>query len=71
MKIEPIALAVELVPAEVEPVEPVEDRVHRSLRVALDIGIIQAQHDRAAVVARVEPIENEGAGAADVQITGR
>ena len=70
VQVEPIALAVELVPAEVEPVEPVEDGVDRGLGVPFDIGVVQAQHDGAAVVAGVEPIENEGAGAADVQVTG-
>jgi hypothetical protein len=40
------------------------------LGVALDIGVVQAQHHGSVVVAGLEPIEDEGASAADVQEAG-
>ena len=56
-----------LVPAEVEPAQALEDGIERGFGVALDVGIVDAQDHGAAVVAGVEPVEDEGARAADVQ----
>ena len=39
-------------------------------RRSLGVGVFDAQHERAAVPARVEPVEERSAGAADVQVTG-
>ncbi len=64
---EAFRLPVLFVPTQTEPVEAVEDGIERGLGVALDIGVVDAQNHRAAVVAGVEPIENEGARAPDVQ----
>ena len=68
MQIEPLGLAIQLVPPKIEPLQPVEDGIERSLRIAFDVGIVNAQHHGAAVVARVQPVEDEGACTADVQI---
>ncbi len=38
---------------------------------ALDVGILDAQHEDAAMPAREQPVEKRGAGAADVEIAGR
>src|SRR5579872_2633388 len=65
-----VRLAVLFVPAEVEPLQSVEDGVERSLSVAIDVRVVDAQHQDAVVVARVQPIEDEGPGAADVQKAG-
>ena len=43
MQIEAVGLAVEFIPAEVEPVEPFVDGIQRRLRVPLDVGIVDAQ----------------------------
>ena len=63
-------LLVFLVPAEVEPAQPLEDGVNGSVGVALDVGVIQSQDYGSAVATRVEPVEDEGAGAPHVQKTG-
>ena len=71
MQIEALALAVEFIPAELEPVEAVEDGIERLLGVAFDIGIVDAEDHRSGVVAGVQPIEDKGPGAADVEVSGR
>ena len=48
----------------------VEDRLHRRLGRALAVGVLDAQDELAAVLARVGPGEQRGARAADVQIAG-
>ncbi len=65
---EAVGLPVLLVPAEIEPAQAFEDGIEGRLGVALDVGVVDAQDHRAAVVAGVEPVEDEGARAADVQI---
>ena len=60
-----------LVPVEAEPAQPVEDAGDHVGRRALDVGVFDAQDERAAVAPRVEPVEERRAGAADVQVTGR
>ena len=59
-----------LVPVEPQPAQPVEDAVHHLGRRALDVGVLDAQDEGAAVPAREEPVEERGAGAADVQVAG-
>src|ERR1700685_59740 len=58
------------VPADAEPVEPVEDGVDGGLRRALAVGVLDAQQHLAATAASIEPIEQSGAGAADMEKTG-
>ena len=50
-----------------EPVEPVEDRVDRRLGRAGLVGVLDPQQIFAAVVAGEQPVEQRGAGAADVE----
>ena len=59
------------VPVEPEPLEAVENGVHRGLRRALAVGVLDAQQERAAEPLRVEPVEQRRARAADVQEAGR
>ena len=59
------------VPREAEPGKPVEDRRKRLGRGAPGVGILQPKQERAAMVARVEPVEEGGARAAQVQHAGR
>ena len=48
-----------------------EDHLHRLRRGALEIRVLDAQDELAAVMPGEEPIEESGARAADVQIAGR
>src|SRR6185437_4628307 len=57
------------VPVEAEPVEPVEDRARGLIRAARLVRVLDAQEELAAVLAGVEPVEERGAGAADVEVT--
>ncbi len=59
------------VPVEAEPSRPVDDRRHRLLCRAHPVGVLDAQPERAAVMARVEPVEQRGARPADMQKPGR
>ena len=59
------------VPIEPEPFEPVENRVHRCLRRALAVGVLDAQQERAAEALGVEPVEQSRARASDMQEAGR
>ena len=63
-------LLVLFVPVETQPAQPFEDGLHAGLGVALHIGVVQPQHHGSVVVAGIEPIEDKGAGAADVQKAG-
>src|ERR1019366_5943425 len=65
-----LGLAILLVPSEIQPAQTIEDGIERSLRIALDVGIVDAQDHRAAVMARVEPVEDERARAADMEKAG-
>ncbi len=64
-------LLVLFVPGETQPAQSLEDGLDAGLGVALDIGVVQAQHQGSVVAARKEPIEDKGARSAHVQITGR
>ena len=60
-----------LVPVETEPAQAVENAVDHFARRSLGVRVFDAQHERAAVPAREEPVEQRRAGAADVQVTRR
>ena len=59
------------VPIQPQPFEPVENRLDRGLRRALAVGVLDAQQELAAEALGVEPVEQRGARAADVQKAGR
>ena len=59
------------IPFETEPAQAVQDNFDRFLRVAGHVGVFDAENERAARMAGVEPVEQRRAGAADVQKTGR
>ena len=61
------ALADSLVPVQAEPGQGVEDRVEGLLRVAGGVGVLNAEDEGAAGVARVGPVEQAGAHHADVR----
>ncbi len=76
MQIMPFRLPVNLVPVEIQPVQAVEDGIEGGLGVALDVGVVNAQDHGAwfaagRAVPGIEPIEDEGSRAADVQIASR
>lgn len=59
-----------LVPIEAEPREALEDCPGAFLGAAGPVGVLDAQEELAAVLSRVEPVEERRAGAADVQESG-
>ena len=59
------------VPAQPEPAQAVEDAGDHVGRGSLDVGVFDAEQERAVVAARIEPVEERRARAADVQIAGR
>src|SRR2546426_3171642 len=59
-----------LVRLEAEPLEDVDDRLFALLRAARLVGVLDAEHERAVVLTRPEPVEQRGAGAPDVQVPG-
>ena len=61
-----LGLPIFLVPGEAKPAQPLKNRLHAGIGVALNVCIVKAQHHGAVVMACVEPVENERAGAADV-----
>ena len=60
-----------LVVAQAQPVHRLQDRVDGGLGAALAVGILDAQDELAAAVARFQPTVQRRAGAADVQVAGR
>src|SRR5262249_49074573 len=58
------------VPVEAEPAEAVEDRLQRLRHVTLLIRVVDTENELTAVLAGVEPVEQGGANAADVEETG-
>src|SRR5438034_10364891 len=70
MKIQALGLFVLLVPVEIEPLQAFEDRGEGGVGVAFDVGGVDSEDHGSVIVARVEPIEYEGAGAADVEESG-
>jgi hypothetical protein len=65
-----LGLLVFFVPVEAQPPEAREDGLDAGVGVALDIGVVEAQDHDAVVVTGKEPIEDKGAGAADVKEAG-
>src|SRR5690606_18791369 len=59
------------VPIGPEPAHPVEDRLDRILRRARLVGVLEPQEEAAAVAPGIEPIEQRGPRAADMEKTGR
>jgi hypothetical protein len=68
MQIQPVGLPIEVVPSEFQPIETFIDRIERHLRVPLNVGIIDAQNNCAALMAGIEPVEDEGSSAAYVKV---
>jgi hypothetical protein len=64
---EAVGLLVLFVPSEVEPAQAVEDGIDGGFGVAGDVGVVDAQDHGAAVVAGVEPVEDIGPRAPNVQ----
>ena len=64
------AFAGPLVPGEAEPLERVEDDAQALRGASLLIGVLDAQHEHAARLARPEPVEERRPDAADVEIPG-
>ena len=58
------------VPIELQPFQPVEDRRDRRLGRALAVGVLDPQQHLAAGLLGVEPVEQRGAGAADMEEAG-
>jgi hypothetical protein len=56
------------VPCQAQPAQAVEDDLDGFLGIARGIGVLDAQHERAAGVPGVEPVEQRRARAADVQV---
>ena len=51
--------------------QAVEDRLQRLVDVPLLVGVVDPQDELPAVLPGEEPIEQRGANAADVQVSGR
>src|ERR671910_728149 len=60
-----------LVPVEADPTHRAPELLDRLLRGALQIRVLYPQHERAAVLAREEPVEERRAYTTDVQPAGR
>ena len=58
------------VPVEAKPPHPLENPFDHLGRGALHVGILDAEHEDAAVPAREQPVEQRRAGAADMQVPG-
>jgi hypothetical protein len=58
------------IPAQPEPAHAVEDGVDGSLGRALDVGVLDAQDEAAAMLARIGPGIQRRAGAADMEVAG-
>src|SRR3989449_621517 len=72
----PLGLAVArrrrpLVPVEAEPLEGLEDRGDVLVGRARTVGVLDPEDEGPAVVARVEPVEQRGARAPDVEVSRR
>src|SRR5205814_8501726 len=60
-----------LVPVDAEPLERVDDERNVLVGRARPIGVLDPKDERAAVVTRVEPVEERRPGAPDVEMPGR
>src|SRR5437879_12964066 len=70
MKIQALGLFVLFVPVETEPLQAFEDRGEGGVGIAFDVRVVDAEDHGSVIVAGVEAIEDEGAGAADVEESG-
>src|SRR4051794_41635868 len=59
-----LRLLVLFIPREAQPAQPLEDGLNAGLGVALEVGVIQAQHHGSVVVAGGKTSVNERAGGA-------
>src|SRR5437879_2486070 len=59
------------IPVEPEPAHRVEDRLHRGFGRALEVGVLDAQDELAAVLSRVCPGEKSGPRPTDMEVAGR
>ncbi len=59
-----------LVPRDPEPAQAVEDDLGMGFGAALAVGVFDPEHQRAARVAGVKPVEQRRAGAANVEVAG-
>src|SRR5207247_11318333 len=59
------------VPVQTQPAHRVEDRLHRGFGRALEVGVLDAQDELAAVLSRVRPGEESGPRPADMEVAGR
>jgi hypothetical protein len=66
-----VRLTIKLVPAEFEPLETFVDGIERDLRVPFEVSIVDAKNYRAAMVASVEPVEDESSRAPYVKVPSR
>jgi hypothetical protein len=62
-----LRLLILFVPAEIEPAQAIENRIDAGVGIALDVGIVEAEDHGSFVMAGIEPVEDKGAGAADVE----
>ena len=60
-----------LIPVQAEPAQIFENRRVGVGRRALDVGVFDAQDERAVLPAREQPVEQRRADVADVQVAGR
>jgi hypothetical protein len=58
------------VPGHAEPAHALQDAVDHLIRRALGVGVLDPKHEDAAVATGQQPVEERGAGPADVQIPG-
>src|SRR5579884_1804841 len=59
------------IPIQTQPFQPLIDGGHRFLRVALAVGVLDAQYEFSAVMPCEQPVKQGGARTANVQIAGR
>jgi hypothetical protein len=60
-----------LVPIQAEPAQSLEDGAGAFLGAPGAIGVLDAEQELAAVTTDVEPVEERGSGAADMEVAGR
>ena len=56
----PVGLPVPFIPREAQPVEAFFNRLQRLFRIALDVGIVDAENHGSAPVPRKKPVEDKG-----------
>src|SRR6185437_14767384 len=58
------------VPADAEPVQPIQNDFGVLLRASLTVGVLDPKHVSAAGMPGVQPVEERGARSTDVQVAG-